>query len=192
MLVLEVKVKTQGDGAIILSPAVGIFYNAPPNGTFLSKQMSVGCLNVLNTHYDLQLPKGISGITVMMEGIDHIIPVGYGQILFSLRQGINQDIQVPKNGDMKETSNTCNDEGHVITAFTTGIFYQRSSPDSSPYVQVGEEIKKGQILGLIEVMKTFNQIIFQGIDNADTGTVKKIYAEDSQEVNLGEKLFLIE
>ena len=52
-------------------------------------------------------------------------------------------------------------------------------------------MKKGEILGLIEVMKTFNHILFQGTGDSDTGVVEKIYAQDAQEVQLGEKLFLI-
>ncbi len=40
-------------------------------------------------------------------------------------------------------------------------------------------------------MKTFNHIIFQGTEDSDTGRIKKIYVEDSQEVKLGQRLFLI-
>ena len=84
------------------------------------------------------------------------------------------------------------EEGYVISAFTTGIFYRKPSPDASPYVSVGQKIEKGNILGLIEVMKTFNHIIFQGTDTSDSGKIKKIYVEDSEEVKLGQSLFLID
>ncbi len=80
----------------------------------------------------------------------------------------------------------------MVRAFTTGLFYARPSPDSPPFVTAGEEIEKGKALGLIEIMKTFNHIIFHGTDKADTGKIKKIYVKDGQEVKLGQPLFLIE
>jgi biotin carboxyl carrier protein len=57
---------------------------------------------------------------------------------------------------------------------------------------MGQEIEKGKALGLIEVMKTFNHIIFQGTGKSNQGKIKKIYVKDSQEVKQGEPLFLIE
>jgi acetyl-CoA carboxylase biotin carboxyl carrier protein len=79
-----------------------------------------------------------------------------------------------------------------VKAFTTGIFYAKPSPDAPSFVTVGQEIEKGKALGLIEVMKTFNHIIFQGTDDSSTGTIKKIYVKDSQEVKVGQPLFLID
>jgi biotin carboxyl carrier protein len=84
------------------------------------------------------------------------------------------------------------EEGYVVKAFTTGIFYAKPSPDSPPFVTQGQDIEKGKALGLIEVMKTFNHIVFQGTDKSDTGRIKKILVNDAQEVKLGQPLFLIE
>jgi biotin carboxyl carrier protein len=46
---------------------------------------------------------------------------------------------------------------------TNGVFYGRPAPDAEPFVRVGERIAIGQPIGLIEVMKTFNQILFEGV-----------------------------
>jgi acetyl-CoA carboxylase biotin carboxyl carrier protein len=93
--------------------------------------------------------------------------------------------------ETKSTEGETAEEGHVITAFTTGIFYRKSSPDAPPYVEEGETVEKGKVLGLIEVMKTFNHIIFTGTDSSNSGKIKKIFVKDSQEVKLNQPLFLI-
>jgi acetyl-CoA carboxylase biotin carboxyl carrier protein len=47
---------------------------------------------------------------------------------------------------------------HAVVAPLTGIFYSAPTPDSAPYVQVGTEVVIGQVIGLIEAMKLFNEI----------------------------------
>jgi acetyl-CoA carboxylase biotin carboxyl carrier protein len=47
---------------------------------------------------------------------------------------------------------------HRVLAPLTGIWYLTSSPDAAPYVRVGQEVVKGQVIGLIEAMKLFNEI----------------------------------
>jgi len=176
----------------ILAPAVGFYSMAPRHGTLLAEGSFIGRLKILNSIYELYLPAGIEGIVVVDQEMDKLIPVEYGQELFK----IDPDTRVQYTKNQIETAETADpldsEQGFIITAFTTGIFYGKSSPDSEPFVSVGQEIQKGKILGLIEVMKMFNQIIFQGTDTSDSGRIKRIYVKDNQEVKLGQKLFLIE
>jgi len=178
----------------ILSPIVGVYYSFPEKGTFLSAGSSIGKLRVLNTIYDLLLPRNVLGevVSLQQQNGDKIINVGYGQELFRLnpKKGLT-DLE-DKVAETKSSGGESLEEGHKITAFTTGIFYSKPSPDAPPYVEEGDTIEKGKVLGLIEVMKTFNQIIFSGIDSSDTGRITKILAKDSQEVKLNQPLFLIE
>ena len=58
-------------------------------------------------------------------------------------------------------------------------------------MEEGQKIEKGKVLGLIEVMKTFNHVVFQGTDTSESGVIKKILVEDAQEVKLGEGLFVV-
>lgn len=77
--------------------------------------------------------------------------------------------------------------GSVVKSPMVGTFYQSASADSAPYVTIGSVIKPGDILCIIEAMKTFNQL------EADiAGTVKAIYKSNSAPVEFGEALFLVE
>ena len=97
-----------------------------------------------------------------------------------------------KKVQVKSTNQNGLEDGYQIRASTTGIFYRRSSPDAPAYVKEGQKIERGKILGLIEVMKTFNHIVFQGTDNSNSGVITKILCEDAQEVKLGDGLFVVE
>lgn len=181
---------------LILSPTAGYYSDRPRGGAILTGGSFAGKLKVLNTYYDLYLPQEIYGQVTAEEGKDLVVPVAYGQELFRLNLDqdlFHREIMVTEiESKLKDADTDTIGEGFVVRAFTTGIFYAGPSPDSPPFVTVGEEIEKGKALGLIEIMKTFNHIIFHGTDKADTGKIKKIYVNDNQEVKLGQPLFLIE
>ena len=68
-----------------------------------------------------------------------------------------------------------------------GTFYRRPSPDKPNFVEVGDEIQKGQVVCIIEAMKLFNEI-----ESEVSGKVVKILVEDSQPVEYDQPLFLVE
>ena len=183
-----------GSQYTVLSPTVGNYTAMPQPGAYLPGGSFVGRLKILNTFYDLCLPGDISGLVVTDSAKDFIFPVEYGQELFRL----NQDKRFLEAGEQtvqliaKAEANAESEAGCVIIAFTPGIFYAKPGPDAPPFVTLGQEIKKGKALGLIEVMKTFNYIIFQGTAQGEAGIIKKIYVKDSQEVKLGQPLFLVD
>jgi len=76
---------------------------------------------------------------------------------------------------------------HTITSPLVGTFYRAPSPDSSPFVEVGSKVEKGQVLCIIEAMKIMNEI-----ESDVSGVIKKILVENGQPVEYGEPLFLIE
>jgi acetyl-CoA carboxylase biotin carboxyl carrier protein len=77
--------------------------------------------------------------------------------------------------------------GHKITAPMVGTFFRSSSPDASPFVEIGNQIKVGDTICIIEAMKMLNQI------EADkAGTVKIIAVENGHPVEFGQLLFVIE
>lgn len=77
-------------------------------------------------------------------------------------------------------------EGHVVTAPMVGTFYASQNPESPPFVKIGQKVKAGDTLGIIEAMKMFNQI------EADvSGTVLAALVDSGQPVEFDEPLFVI-
>ncbi len=75
----------------------------------------------------------------------------------------------------------------IITAPIVGTFYESPSPDTEPFVQVGDRVEAGQVLCIIEAMKLMNEI------EAETGgVVVKRFVTNAQPVEYGESLFAIE
>lgn len=75
----------------------------------------------------------------------------------------------------------------TVTAPLVGTFYRAASPDGPPLVEVGDRVKKGQVLCIIEAMKLMNEI-----ESEVDGTLVKVLVENAQPVEYGEPLFLIE
>ena len=76
--------------------------------------------------------------------------------------------------------------GTPISSPMTGIYYNSSSPSSPPFVKEGDSVTAGQVVGLIEAMKVFNEI-----HSTVSGLVKKVTAESGQIVNPGDPLMYI-
>ncbi len=81
-----------------------------------------------------------------------------------------------------------NDNLVTFRAPMVGTFYRKPGADKDPFVKVGDAIKSGDTLCIIEAMKLFNEIEFDGI----SGTIVKILAEDNSPVEYDQPLFLIE
>lgn len=75
----------------------------------------------------------------------------------------------------------------AVTSPMVGTFYRRSSPDAEPFVQVGDVVRKGQVLCIVEAMKVMNEI-----ESSCSGRVKEMYLDDGQMVEFGEVLFRID
>ena len=77
-------------------------------------------------------------------------------------------------------------EGHVVKAPMVGTFYRSPSPDAKVFVEVGQAVKEGDTICIIEAMKLMNEI------EADaSGTVKAILVENGQPVEYGQPLFIL-
>ena len=74
----------------------------------------------------------------------------------------------------------------IVKSPIVGTFFRASEPDTPPFVDVGTSVKKGQVLCIIEAMKLMNEI-----DSEYDGEVVKVYVENGQPVQYGERLFAI-
>ena len=79
------------------------------------------------------------------------------------------------------------DPGHAVKSPMVGTFYRSANPGAKPFVEVGDTIKEGEPICIIEAMKIMNEI------EADkSGTVQRILCENGQAVEFGQPLFIIE
>lgn len=76
---------------------------------------------------------------------------------------------------------------HAVIAPLTGVYYGSPSPGAAPYVKVGGQVSAGQVIGLIEAMKLFNEI-----KSDVTGTVKRIAVESGSLVKARQTLIEVE
>ncbi len=83
----------------------------------------------------------------------------------------------------KETDKTA---GNVVTSPLVGTFYTSSSPEAEPFVKVGDSVKKGQVLGIVEAMKLMNEI-----ESDYDGIVKKILVSNEDVIEYGQPMFVI-
>ena len=77
--------------------------------------------------------------------------------------------------------------GHVLRSPMVGAFYRSSGPDSAPFVEVGQQVKVGDPLCIVEAMKMMNQI-----QSDKAGVIKSILVENGDTVEFDQPLFVIE
>jgi len=77
-------------------------------------------------------------------------------------------------------------EGRVIKAPMVGTFYRSASPDAKPFVEVGQTVKEGETVCIIEAMKLMNEI-----ESDAAGAIKAILVENGQPVEYGQPLFIL-
>jgi acetyl-CoA carboxylase biotin carboxyl carrier protein len=78
-------------------------------------------------------------------------------------------------------------EGHAVKSPMVGTFYRSSAPGSKPFVEVGQVVKAGETVCIIEAMKLLNEI-----ESDRDGVIKAILVENGQPVEYGQPLFLME
>lgn len=78
------------------------------------------------------------------------------------------------------------DNAHILKSPIVGTFFAAPSPDADPYTSLGERVKKGQVLCIVEAMKLMNEI-----ESDVDGEIVEIFPQNGQPVEFGEPLFAI-
>lgn len=76
---------------------------------------------------------------------------------------------------------------HAVTAPLVGTFYRASAPDAAPFVEVGDQVKTGDVLCIVEAMKSMNEI-----QSDVSGVIKEICANNAELVEFDQVLFKIQ
>ena len=122
------------------------------------------------------------------------VPVGGMQAQPQMQQQTQQQpqqqqtssSQSPSEGSNKEKSSE-NSNYITVKSPIIGTFYRKPSPDKGPFVEVGDSIKEGDVLCVIEAMKLFNEI-----ESEVSGKIVKVLVDDSSPVEFDQPLFLVD
>jgi acetyl-CoA carboxylase biotin carboxyl carrier protein len=102
------------------------------------------------------------------------------------QQPINPNPSISEPAKPTQTESVSKPEGDVIKSPIVGTFYESPSPDSDPFVKVGDYVEKGQALCIIEAMKIMNEI-----ESEFSGIIQKILVSNSSPVEFDQPLFII-
>ena len=99
------------------------------------------------------------------------------------------EIAVPESEPQKQKETKTEDDSKYVTikASMIGTFYRSSGPDKDAFVNVGDEIKEGSVICIIEAMKLFNEI-----ESEISGKIIKVLVDDSSPVEFDQPLFLVD
>lgn len=166
----------------LLSPSVGVFLPSVAEGELLASGQSIGMIEVLGVRRNLLVPQNIEGRVGRRIGGRRVrVPVQYGDVLLSISTAT---MALSRDADSSQTAGL---EGALaFTAPMSGRFYSRPSPSEPPFVAAGDIVKRGQTLGLLEVMKTFNRLVYQGDGLPDAAEVERVVPNEGDDVVRGD------
>jgi acetyl-CoA carboxylase biotin carboxyl carrier protein len=178
----------------VRAPAVGLWRDAPPEGSLVRPGDSLGRLEVLGVIHRLIAPAQARGIVTAPA--DHAQrtqarrPVQHGQVMLVLDPEAAPGAVA--GGVAQEQSARDAAEGWLFRASMSGRFYSRPGPDAQPFVKVGDEISTGQTVCLIEVMKTFVRVPYGGSGLPERARVREVGPLDDQELSAGDVILVLE
>jgi acetyl-CoA carboxylase biotin carboxyl carrier protein len=178
----------EGDASDLLAPSVGIFIPAVEKGQLVSPGQLLGWIEVLGVRQSLRVPDGVAGRVSRRRGEGSSrVAVQYGDALVTIAVA-------SLAGAAAGTSFESAVDEHAALSFVapmSGRFYSRPSPADPPFVTEGDIVKRGQTIGLLEVMKTFNRLVYQGDSMPESALVERIVPDDGDDVARGDVILVL-
>lgn len=147
-------IESEESSTTLCAPHVGRFYASVYAGDVVSAGQVLGELRVGAQRHTVRAPASAFGRVRDVVASTRGGAVGYGAALVTLRPLAGQD--------QSEATQERDVSGEAFAAPMDGQYYRRPSPDEPAFVEVGDTVAPGQQLGLIEVMKFFYPIVFEG------------------------------
>ena len=110
-----------------------------------------------------------------------------GDTKLSLGADRSDRAAVNESGLNKSDIKTSDDNVLTVNSPLVGVFYSSASPEADAYVAIGDRVKKGQVIGIVEAMKLMNEI-----ESDYDGVVTDILVDNEQMVEYGQPMFVIE
>ena len=118
------------------------------------------------------------------------VPMGGMQAQPQMQQQQQQPVQQQQQQQAESSGKApASEDSKYITVKSPiiGTFYRKPSPDKGPFVEIGDSIKEGDVLCVIEAMKLFNEI-----ESEVSGKIVKVLVDDSSPVEFDQPLFLVD
>ena len=168
----------------LLAPTVGIFAPSVSEGQLVSAGQAIGTVETLRVTRRLVIPNGVVGrVSARIGGQSARVPVQYGDVLIVVSTTEVAEASAATAPDPNVDTNA-----PTFAAPMSGRFYSRPSPTEAPFVAVGDTVTRGQTIGLLEVMKTFNRLVYQGEGLPERADVTEIVPSDGDDVVRGDPI----
>jgi biotin carboxyl carrier protein len=173
------------DRTLLRAPKVGVWSDPPRDGAFVEAGSTLGTLTQVRRRFVLTVPEGVSGRVELLKAHRGAVAVEYGELLLHVAR-----VSADTIGSETAAAGTSVSTGGllVITAPTDGVFYRSPATGAPPYIAAGDRVVTGQAVGLIEVMKTFNPIVYGGPSLPDEAEVVEVLVADGAEIRAGQSL----
>jgi acetyl-CoA carboxylase biotin carboxyl carrier protein len=139
----------------------------------LVQQSGIAELEITEGEEKVRISRGIAGVQVMPHP-------GMAYVTAPMAQA------APEAAVPAEPSAPPEAEAHVVKSPMVGTFYRSSAPDAKPFVEIGQAVKAGETVCIIEAMKLLNEI-----ECDRDGVIREILVENGQPVEYGQPLFAI-
>jgi len=186
---LEVIVEHGPDGSVrLLAPAVGILTCAASRGQVLAPGSQAGVLEILDAGHPLLVPEGVEGRVISNRPQRVHEPVGFRALLFELAPFADAPL-----ADVSAASPSAGQNGLFLPAPYSGRFWRCPAPGEAPFVDEGDLVREGSVVGMIEVMKTFAHLHYEpGHGLPATARILRAVVEEGGEVATAAPLFEVE
>ncbi len=137
---------------------------------------------------ELTLERGGARLVLKREAAAPVVPAEAApKAAGTTEAGAGADPGAAGKAEAKEKAKEEALEGYVVRSPIVGTFYRRPSPDEDPYVEVGDEVRAGDVVCIVEAMKVMNEVRTER-----AGVVKAILVEDAAPVEYGQPLIVVE
>jgi acetyl-CoA carboxylase biotin carboxyl carrier protein len=188
-MTLSCKTRVDDGKIVVLSPSVGIWSERPAVGQVVRGGQLIGAIEVLGRRHPIAVPHGVEGAIVggLADDAQRHLPVDHGSELLVLDPELAGSV-----GVAEAESGPTAASGLGFKSPSSGRFWRRPSPNDPPLVEEGQVIDKGHAVGLLEVMKTFTRLAYDGPGLPDRARVVRIIPADGDDVDGGDVLLKIE
>jgi acetyl-CoA carboxylase biotin carboxyl carrier protein len=188
---LELVARREGEHVLLLAPRPGRFQGALAPGSVLVEGQLAGRLVSLGRALGLYVPAGAEGRHVGPAPEWMRQPVSRGTVLYRL-EPLGQTVADPTKASGAQAAAASSGE-LAVRAPHAGRFWSRPAPDEPTFVSPGDVLEAGRPLGLIEVMKTFSQVVYRpGGELPARARVRALLVGDGDEVDERAALIALE